>query len=83
LRAEAFIRGGDLPAARRILESLWPRPRYSLRWARLCQQVYALDPKAMPENARLLTDLADLTTWRLELIAALNENILRLGASQP
>jgi len=80
LRAEAFLRGGDPAEARKILDSFWPKPRYSLRWARLCQQVYANDPAAMPKDAILLTGLADQSAWQETIIATLNQNILRLSA---
>jgi hypothetical protein len=80
LRAEALVKAGDLQAARAILESLWPAPRYSLRWARLCEKIYADDPKAMPKNARLLTEMADQAQWQDETLAVLNQNILRLSA---
>jgi len=81
VRVEAFIRGGDLKQARKILDGFWPKPRYSLRWARLCQQVYADDPHAMPPSARLLIERADQIPWQDEIIAKLNRNILRLSTS--
>jgi hypothetical protein len=79
LRTEAFISSGDLTSARAILDSFWPKPRYSLRWARLCEIVYADDPRAMPKNSQLLTEMADQVQWQDEIIATLNQNILRLS----
>ena len=79
LRTEAFLRAGDTAAARKILDSLWPKPRYSLRWARLCQQVYTNDPAAMPLNGRLLTSKADESQWLEDITATLNRNISRIS----
>jgi hypothetical protein len=76
LRAEAFLRTGDVAAARKILDSFWPKPRFSLRWARLCQQVYR--PEEMPKPAVLLLSLADEEPWKDEIIETLNQNITRL-----
>jgi len=83
IRVEAFVHGGDIKAARKILDGFWPKPRYSLRWARLCQQVYADDPSAMPRNAFLLTSLADQWTWQEDVIAQLNQNIALLSSPKP
>lgn len=83
LRIEAFISRGKNETAQKLLESLWPQPRYSLRWAQLCQQVYASDPKDMPENARLLTGLVGSFAWQEDLITSLNQNILSLPAQLP
>jgi len=80
IRADAFISGGDNEAARRILKSLWPRPRYSWRWAKLCQQAYADQSSSEPEGACLLTDLGQRSDWKEDVITMLNQNILRLSA---
>jgi hypothetical protein len=81
LRAEAFVRAGDTGEARKILDSFWPKPRYSLRWARLCEQVYANDPGSMPPNARLLTGKADESQWLEDTLTTLNQNISRFSTS--
>jgi hypothetical protein len=83
LRAEAFDFAGDQKAARRTIECLRPEPRYSLRWAELCQLIYSDDPKAMPENARLLVDLTQDSAWEDKVIAGLNQNIIRLSFQSP
>ena len=82
LRAEALISSGDIQAAAKLLKSLWPQPRYSLRWAKLCQRVYINNSNLIPKNARLLTGFADDLTWQISAIASLNQNISRL-ATQP
>jgi len=79
LRAHAFLRAGELTKARKILDSFWPKPRYSLRWAKLCQQVYANEPTAMPRNAWLLVNVADQRQWQIDLIAVLNQNMAHLS----
>jgi len=79
LRVEAFIRKGDVEAGRKILGSFRPQPRYSFRWARLCEQVYGHDSPEMPVNARLLMDLGAQQEWQNDLIASLNQNILRIS----
>ncbi|HUB66251.1 MAG TPA: hypothetical protein VL981_02045 [Candidatus Methylacidiphilales bacterium] len=82
LRVEAFIHGGDLKTAQKILSSFWPKPRYSLRWAGLCRQVYGDDTKAEPENAHLLTGVDERMAWKEDLITLLNRNIDNLSAHQ-
>jgi hypothetical protein len=83
LRAEAFISGGEGEPARKILESFWPQPRYSLRWAKLCEQVYVQDPQNMPENARLLANLTENFPWEENVIDSLNQNISGLLIQSP
>ncbi len=75
LRAEAFVRNGNLVAAQKILGSLWPQPRYSLRWAHLYRQAFASTSLPIPTNAALLTDMAEETNWQIITIGSLNRNI--------
>ena len=83
LRAEAFSLSGNQKEAQKTVESLWPQPRYSLRWATLCQTIYSNDKEATPFNARLLGDIAQSSEWQEETITALNANILRLSLKSP
>jgi hypothetical protein len=83
LRAEAFSLSGNQKEAQKTVESFWPQPRYSLRWATLCQTVYSNDKQAMPFNARLLGDIAQSPEWQENTIASLNANILRLSVKSP
>ena len=83
LRVEAFISAGDQASAQTILDHLWPQPRYSLRWAKLCQAVYSDNQSNMPHTARLLCDLAQTPAWQDDTLAALNGNILRSTAKHP
>lgn len=81
LRAEAFLAAGKSGEARAILQSLWPRPRYSLRWAELCRRVYGAGDPALPRNARLLAERAENVSWLDDLIPVLNLNIESLRQS--
>ena len=83
LKIEAFIGAGEKMTAQKIIDSLWPQPRYSLRWAILCQSVYSADPQKMPANARLLSEMTQNSAWQEETIAALNQNIYRLSFETP
>lgn len=84
LRAEAFLRAGDSASARKILDAFWPQPRYSLRWAQLCEQAYASEPRLEPHNAALLTSLEKEDGWKKDFIHLLNRNIANLtGLKSP
>lgn len=78
-QAEAFLRTGNKKQAGEILASLWPKPRYSLYWSRLCAEAYADVPASMPRNARLLMSLADNPGWKEQVIAVMNDNIARFS----
>jgi hypothetical protein len=83
LQAEALVADNDIPAARQIVESLWPQPRFSLRWAHLCHKIYANDPKSEPVNARQLVEMEDRSDWKTAIFNTLNQNILRISTPTP